>query len=492
MNRYIVQRLLLLPLTLFAIVFVTFIILNLAPGEPVYLAQTSSEGGVAGRQTNVVGGPEDRYLQFRHSFGLTLPLVYNDWPRTSKKRVIQDIEQLEIPDLSAKTAADLRVNLRDRARFCLGLFLQIAEDKQLSFATRKYALHFFVRGATRFSYVGPNCTEQMRLENEQIASDNLFLQRFVAHDPKNMTELLEQVQLLSVWFSEREYYLAMPTVGPAYWKIAFFETRFSKYMKKTLTLDFGVLRNNPNKTVLTEVISRLRYSLTLSVLPMFVTFVLCQIFGLLMARFEGSFFDQSVHLLFLILWATPVFVVGPFLIERVALHHNFPGTDLPFPIRGFSSPDSIYLQLTSWQRLGDILRHITLPLVTVFYASMAVQTRLSRAVFLECMQQEYVNTARAKGVGSFFLYVVHVGRNAAIPIITSIAGSLGLILGGSVIIETIFDIHGFGKFFYDAILNRDYNVMMFSTLAGSFLGLVGYLFADIAYMMLDPRVQLQK
>ena len=89
------------------------------------------------------------------------------------------------------------------------------------------------------------------------------------------------------------------------------------------------------------------------------------------------------------------------------------------------------------------------------------------------MHQDYVKTAKAKGVRPLSLYCEHIGRNAAIPIVTSIAGSLGLILGGSVIIETIFDIHGFGQFFYSAVLNRDYNVMLFSTLVGSFLGLFG-------------------
>ena len=77
-----------------------------------------------------------------------------------------------------------------------------------------------------------------------------------------------------------------------------------------------------------------------------------------------------------------------------------------------------------------------------------------------------------------------------ITIVTSLAGSLGVILGGSLIVETLFEINGFGKFFYDAILNRDYNVIMFSAIAGSFLALLGYLVADIAYTILDPRVTL--
>lgn len=85
----------------------------------------------------------------------------------------------------------------------------------------------------------------------------------------------------------------------------------------------------------------------------------------------------------------------------------------------------------------------------------------------------------------------HVGRNAGVTIVTSLAGSLGIVLGGSLIVETLFDINGFGKFFYEAVLNRDYNVIMFSALAGSFLTLIGYLIADLAYMWLDPRITLE-
>jgi peptide/nickel transport system permease protein len=101
-----------------------------------------------------------------------------------------------------------------------------------------------------------------------------------------------------------------------------------------------------------------------------------------------------------------------------------------------------------------------------------------------------VRTAYAKGLAPWTIWFKHIGRNAAITIVTSIAGSLGIVLGGSLIVETIFEIDGFGRFFYQAVVNRDYNVIMFSAFAGSFLTLVGYLVADIAYTVLDPRVTL--
>jgi peptide/nickel transport system permease protein len=125
------------------------------------------------------------------------------------------------------------------------------------------------------------------------------------------------------------------------------------------------------------------------------------------------------------------------------------------------------------------------------YGSLAVSSRLSRTAILEVQRQDFVRTARAKGVAPFTIMYKHVGRNAAITIVTSLAGSLGVLLGGSLIVETMFEINGFGKFFYDAILNRDYNVIMFSAIAGSFLTLIGYLVADLTYTLLDPRVTLE-
>lgn len=492
MFGYIIHRVLLLPLTLLAIVFVNFLIINLSPGEPVFVSDIGASGEASRRATVTTVGPEDRYLQFREFFGLTLPILYNDWPTLTKRKIVSQLESLKFKrdEMSAKNYAELRVNLSDKARFILPQLLSIAKDPKIAFETRKLALYFFLRGATRFTVIKAKLTSNERQQNQQIAKNNLFLDSFRERPPKNTEEMAQQLEILSNWYKENPDGLVFAQEGPSFLRTAFFDTRLAKYLTRTLTLDFGVMRNDPNRTVISEVASRLKISLTLSVLPMIATFVICQIFGMFMAVYSRSFFDRSCNFLFLILWATPVFVVAPFLIEKVALHHNYPFTDIPFPIRGFSSEDAIYQSLTSWQRLFDIARHITLPLLTIFLGSLAVQTRLSRAVFLECLGQDYVRTARAKGVGPMRLYGKHVAMNASIPIITSVAGSLGMIIGGSVIIETIFEIHGFGKFFYDAILNRDYNVMMFSSLVGSFLALVGYLVADISYMLLDPRVKL--
>lgn len=491
MTHYLIKRLLLLPLTLFLIVFVNFCIINLAPGEPVYLTQRTLVGEAA-RSEREASGMEDRYLQFRSSFGLTLPLIFNYWPQITQKRLLHNLDQLATKkeEMSAKDYSELKVRVGDQSVYLLDKLLHIAHDEELSFEIRKLALTFFFRGTIRFVHVGPHLSIKEKEENQEIVKNALYIDALRMQPIQTQEEYLSQLDKATVWFQEHQASLTYPTQGLPFVKFALVETRFCKYMEKVLSLDFGVTRNDPNRTVISEVAKRLKISLTLAVLPMIVTFLLCLFFGLVMAIFCTSFLDRSMNLLFLALWACPVFVVAPFLIEKVALNHTYPFTDLPFPIRGFSSEESLFSQMTSLERLMDVARHITLPLACIFYGSLAMQTRLSRSVFLDTLHHDFVRTAKAKGVGLFSLYFKHVGRHAAIPIITSIAGSLGVILGGSVIIETIFEIHGFGKFFYDAVINRDYNVMMFSALMGSFLALVGYLIADLCYMSLDPRVTL--
>lgn len=495
--KYLIKRLLLLPVTLFFIVLVNFVIINVAPGEPVFVTQIGQGGEAMRREGQQAASQDERYLQFREFFGLTLPILWNTWPWTKGEYVsyaLKAISSKKDPstgkELSASDYSDIKINMGDRSRFILPTLLRVMNDTSYDFEERKLAFYFFLRGATNFAHIGTSLSEKEKAENDIISINNLYLDNFRLLQIKNKEALDTISKELSEWYKGHKEELTKVATTKDKIKIFFFDTRFFRYMSRVCRLDFGVLRADPNRSVISEVISRLKYSLTLSILPMIATFFLCQLFGLLMAIWKDSVRDVSLSIFFLILYATPVFVVGPFLIETIALHHNYPFTDIAFPIRGFSSPDSIYNTMTTFEKILDIARHITLPLLTILYGSLAVQSRLSRAIFVDTLHQDFVRTAIAKGVKPLMLYCVHVGRNAAIPIVTSIAGSLGIILGGSVIVETIFEIHGYGKFFYDAILNRDYNVMMFSALVGSFLGLVGYLVADITYMWLDPRVNL--
>lgn len=499
MWNYILRRLILLPITLFFIVLVNFVIINLAPGDPTTVTEISQEGGASRREDRSFAfSSDERYLQFREFYGLTLPVLLNTWPFLSREQVETTLWQLahrryhseDKEEMSIKDYDSLRITFGDQSRFVMPHLLAILEDPQTPTDIRRLAGQFFIRGGTRQGYVGPNLTAEQKEWNRKIAQDDQTLRALMWGTSTPQNEIDQKIGQMRQWYeTHASTYQLNPTFGEKI-KTLFWDTRFTRYMSRVLRLDFGTLRNDPNKEVMDEVIKRFKYSLTLALLPMLITFVLCQLFGFLMAYYQGKWPDYSMNLLFLILYAIPVFVVAPFLIENVALHRNFPFTDIPIPISGFTSPDRIYEQEVSYQRLLDVLRHIALPLVAIMYGSLAAQSRLSRTAVLEVLRQDYVRTARAKGLAPSSILFKHVGRNAAITIVTSIAGSLGIVLGGSLIVETLFDINGFGKFFYEAVINRDYNVIMFSALAGSFLTLLGYLVADLAYMWLDPRITL--
>lgn len=493
MTHYILRRLLLVPFTLFFVVLVNFSIINLAPGDPTTIAEITPEGGASRQEDKSVAfGTDDRYLQFREHYGLTLPVLFNTWPWASKEDVEETLEKLTYPDeMDVKGYDELRLKFGDQSRFIMAQLLEIMDDPTKPIEARRMASRFFARGGTRQAVLGSKLTSEQREYNRKVARDNDALRKMVVTPFDTNTETREKIALMNQWYGDnRDAYRFEPTPSEKLYGF-FFETRLFRYLSRIATLDFGTMRNDQTKSVISEATKRFKYSLTLSITPMLISLVLCQVFGFTMAQWQNRWPDFSLNFIFLILYAVPVFVVAPFLIEKVALNHDFPFTGTPIPISGFTSSDTVYAQEVSYQRLFDVARHIFLPLVAIMYGTLAASSRLSRTAVLEVLRQDYVRTARSKGLPPFTVMWKHVGRNAAITIVTSIAASLGIVLGGSLIVETIFEIDGFGKFFYDAVINRDYNVIMFSALAGSFLTLIGYLIADISYTLLDPRISLE-
>jgi peptide/nickel transport system permease protein len=465
MLRYLLRRLFLIPFTLLAILLVNFVILNFAPGDPTTIpaagdTQQAGQGNEYDR--------DDQYLLFREHYGLTLPVLLNRWPSISRNSLLRDLETLKSETLSPKRHNALRVQVGDRARYTMPLLLELAQDSGLDEGLRDLARRFFVRGGTRSGYIGANLTSWQRIYNNRVAADNTFLR----------AASLDQ---LPGWFEESHHFYRYEPTGWERFKIFFLETRLARYLTRVFTLDFGTLRADANRRVVGEVFSRIGATLTLSIVPLLITFVLCQILGFSMALRHGRWQDVTLNILLLILYALPIFVVAPFLIEKVALRHSL-------PISGLHGEH--FAQMVSWRRFLDLMLHLALPLIAVTYGAMAVQARLARTAVLEVLRQDYVRTARAKGLPRFTILWKHVGRNAAITMVTALAASFGAVLGGTLIVETIFGIDGFGKFFYESIVQRDFNVVLFSSLLSAALALVGYLAADLAYTVLDPRVTL--
>jgi peptide/nickel transport system permease protein len=141
--------------------------------------------------------------------------------------------------------------------------------------------------------------------------------------------------------------------------------------------------------------------------------------------------------------------------------------------------------------LLDRLWHLVLPIVCLTYGGLAYLSRLTRASMLEVIREDYVRTARAKGLSERVVIFKHALRNALLPLITLFAFLLPSMFGGSVIIESIFSVPGMGQLGFEAVLSRDYPVIMAITTISAFLTLAGLLISDILYAALDPRIKLE-
>ncbi|WP_213358068.1 ABC transporter permease [Chlamydiifrater phoenicopteri] len=502
MFRYILKRLLFFPVTLFSIILVNFVILNLAPGD-VLEDKSIDSSGEAGKseKVRVCKGP-DRYLQFREHYGLTLPILFNARPSISLKQVQAGIHSIIDAVESSKGSSEKRVKVDslsklrvfwgDRAKFIMPILLFEASNTSATPLYRNIAADLFIRGGIRQGVTGAGLSAEQKKQNKEIAASNTKLVSLLSKGYGSIEDLEVKVSELKQWFSDHGGIEAFSYTTKQKWKIFFFETRFSGYLSRILKLDFGTMRNDPNRTVLAEVASRIQCSMILSVLPLVVVFVLCQVFGMIMAINRNRWIDHVLNILFLILFSIPVFVAVPWIIDKFVINKNIPFTNMPMPYSGLRSPPEIFSGLTSFGKIIDVITHCFLPFLAVSYWALAAQSRLSRSVFLEILNQDYIRSAYARGISNIEVYIKHVGRNAAASLVTALASSLGAILGGSLVVETLFNIDGFGKFFYQAILNRDHNVVLFSVLAGSTLSLLGYLVGDIAYALLDPRVQFDK
>ena len=178
------------------------------------------------------------------------------------------------------------------------------------------------------------------------------------------------------------------------------------------------------------------------------------------------------------------------------LYQRFP--DLDLTVRNLCFPgDEPLHRLRSlnfdpawpwWKKLGDYAHHLAMPLLCSSYTTFAALSRFMRTSMLENARQDYVRTARAKGLRERVVILKHILRNSLIPIVTILAGILPALIGGSVIIETIFSIPGLGFLSYQAVLARDYPVVMALFAVTSLLTLVGILIADLGLAVVDPRI----
>ena len=196
---------------------------------------------------------------------------------------------------------------------------------------------------------------------------------------------------------------------------------------------------------------------------------------------RGTLGDKATTLVVFLLYSLPTFWVGLMLI----LMFGATGLDV-FPVLGLQDKDAD--TFTTWQQILDVVWHCVLPVATLTYGGVAYLSRQMRAGMLETLRQDYVRTAVAKGLARRQVVFKHALRNSLIPVITIFASLLPILVGGSVLVESIFNIPGMGLYGFEALQLRDYPVIMATITASSVMTLVGFLVSDILYAVVDPRI----
>jgi microcin C transport system permease protein len=204
--------------------------------------------------------------------------------------------------------------------------------------------------------------------------------------------------------------------------------------------------------------------------------------GVIKAIKHGSKFDMLSSFALFAMYSIPGFMLAILLIVYFAGGSFFEW----FPIGELHS--DWYYEKDFWGKLVERVHHFILPLICYMIGSFTILTMLMKNSLLEEIKKDYIRTARAKGLAEKTVYLKHALRNALIPIVTGLGSFLTIFFAGSILLETIFSLDGIGLLSYRAILERDYNVIMGLIFIQSFLMLLGNLISDIAYVIVDPRI----
>ncbi len=270
--------------------------------------------------------------------------------------------------------------------------------------------------------------------------------------------------------------------------------QYGKFIKRLMKGDLGETIWSRQK-VWVEVKERFPATIELSVAALFISCFFGIIFGIISATRQYSIFDYLSMLGALIGVSMPIFWLG--LVFMLIFSVNLGwlplsgrisvGVDLEV-ITNFYILDAVLTK--NWAALKDAIWHIIMPAVTLSTIPMAIVARMTRSSMLEVLRQDYIKTAKAKGLSQFIVTFKHALRNALIPIVTTIGLQFGVALGGAILTETIFAWPGVGKWMFDAVMKRDYMVIQGGTLVIAAVFVVINLVVDVLYAVINPRINV--
>ncbi|RAL25281.1 hypothetical protein DL240_03455 [Lujinxingia litoralis] len=494
MFTYILKRVLMMIPTFAIISLIIFLVLNLAPGDP---AAASNPDGTE----TVSQDARESYRIFKEQFNLDKPILLN----TRFNLHIDDVEpqlrtvaDFQRPVCAEGQPADLSCTPADErpssgdiiaaqeyvenlGGYAVPHLLALAQNHE-RLDIRRLALQRLAINAQRpqVDRFNPNPTTELREVNRAIAAENNELRSWTV--PQDVTEADIEEMLSEKWVpwynehQDRFEYSGTEKIG-----IFFLDTRFAKYWENLLKLDFGVSTVD-RRPVFDTVMQKLPYTMTLSFLSILIAYIISVPLGIWSAYNQNTKRDQVVTIALFVFYSLPSFFTAVLLIEFFAVGRPFSW----FPAGGFIGDGSGEMEVL--EQIGSIGWHIFLPLICLTYGSLAALSRYARTGLLDVIRADYIRTARAKGLAESMVVLKHAVRNGMIPILTLLGTLLPALVSGSIVIEFIFNIPGIGLYLYESIYMYDYNAIMACLLMSTVLTLVGLLFSDISYALVDPRI----
>lgn len=260
--------------------------------------------------------------------------------------------------------------------------------------------------------------------------------------------------------------------------------RYLLWLKNIATLNFGESFTY-EEPVIDVIVSKFPVSLQFGIISLILSYLISIPLGIVKAIRKGGPFDVISSFLLFIFYSIPPFMLAILLIVF------FSGGSFYeiFPVGGLYS--EAYEDFSLWEKILDRIHHFTLPLICYTIGSFTSLTILMKNSLIEEIKKDYIRTARAKGLDEKVVYMKHALKNALIPIVTGLGGFLSVFFAGSLLLETIFQLDGIGLLSYRSVLSRDYNVIMGLVFIQSVLFLLGNVLSDIAYVLVDPRIDFQ-
>ena len=519
MWAWFLRRLLLMVPTLFGISIINFIIINV--GDPKRTSSANPDGKVDPSKS-VEAGEAERI--FRQTFNLDKPVLLNTrydledgeglWKLTTPLRAYSlakerkaNLEKLEdygrtiVPHLVrlARAAANgdggLRSDYEERWREARAVWLKSDRppdeipwpppetappfDEAFHGRVLELSLHRLYANAPRRARVqyGGGISDEDRAYNKEVREEQRALRAIFLESMTGPTGERAALEKWTAWYEVRrdEWDYSFGEKASMF----FTETRFWAYWDKLLKFDLGD-SSFYRRPVWELIWERLHISLILSFGSLLLAYFIAVPLGILSTVTHRSRSDRAISLTLFALYSFPTMFLGVLLQDYLATQAG------AFPVSGFTSADAKEHTVV-WQ-FWDVCKHAFLPLATLTLGSLAYLSRYMKAGLLETIRSDFVRTARAKGLSEFVVVMRHAVRNSLIPIVTLLGASLPAVIGGSVVVEYIFQIDGMGRLGFQAVGRQDFNVLLGINILAAVLTMIGVFLTDLFYALLDPRI----